>query len=155
MKYRARLSTRDDRGAEKPWARHDVTTSSRPSAYVGKEGRQPKSRRKRAFDVEKEELKRRVPYRPRNTRASHRGMRRGGRASTRRAISPRNPASGTGRSSTRCHTPVFGASAAVTNALAASSVWIIDHTGLWRPISTGRPFAMDSARILVCQPSAE
>src|SRR2546422_3185839 len=78
MRYRSRRSIRHALRAGKPSARHDVTTSSRPSAYVGKEGRQPKSRRKRAFDVEKEELKRRGPDRATNIPASHPRTRRGG-----------------------------------------------------------------------------
>src|SRR5256884_5086096 len=101
MRYRSRRPIRHDPRAENPSARHDVTTSSRPSAYVGKEGRQPKSRRKRAFDVEKEELKRRVPHRPRNTPPSHPGMRRGGGAPPPRAPSPPHPAPRARRPSAR------------------------------------------------------
>src|SRR5256885_9786848 len=78
MRYRSRRSIRHALRAGKPSARHDVTTSSRPSAYVGKEGRQPKSRRKRAFDVEKEELKRRVPYPSTKLPARHPRTPRGG-----------------------------------------------------------------------------
>src|SRR5947208_9599011 len=121
-RYRSRRSIPHDLRDGKPSARHDFTTSFRPSSYVGKEGRHPKSRRNRAFEVENEEVNSRVPYRPRNIRASHRGIRRGGRAPSRLAISPRNSTRVTGRSSTTCHTPGFGASAAVTKALAASSV---------------------------------
>src|SRR2546430_15572226 len=94
MRYRSRRSIRHDLRAGKPSARHDVTTSSRPSAYVGKEGRQPKSRRKRAFDVEKEELKRRGPHRPRKNPASPPGMRRGGGGTTPRGPSPPEPGPG-------------------------------------------------------------
>src|SRR5207247_11386500 len=96
-RYRSRRSIPHDLRDGKPSARHDFTTSSRPSSYVGKEGRHPKSRRNRAFEVENEEVNSRVPYRPRNIRASHRDIRRGGRSPSRLAISPRNSTRVTGR----------------------------------------------------------
>src|SRR3989449_5957105 len=109
MRYRSRRSIRHALRAGKPSARHDVTTSSRPSAYVGKEGRQPKSRRKRAFDVKKEELKRRGPYRPKTMSPSHPRIRRGGGAPRRRAHSPPKSARGARPTSTVWPKPGFWA----------------------------------------------
>src|SRR6266480_1082638 len=138
-----------------PSDRHAATTSPRPFTKVGNDAVHRKSERNRAFDVGKDAARRSAVYRPTKRRATDRETRRGGRVPSFSASNPRNSRSDAGRSSTTCHRPGFGHSEAATKALAASSACSQDQTPVPPSTRTGRPRKRDSARILVCQPSAE